>query len=49
MKCPKCKKDMAQFRIGVFKTIESFICFNEKCVFYGIRRLNEDWFPKKKK
>jgi len=37
MKCPKCKKEM-EFVESLLSN-NYWICFNEKCLFYGIRRV----------
>jgi len=46
MKCPKCEEEMEeQFSCEQDQKIpDTFICFNEKCEFYGIKRLNKKFF-----
>ena len=43
MKCPKCKKDLIECKIGGNVNYYCYlICVNKKCCFYGIRRLDLD-------
>lgn len=45
MKCPKCKKPMEEYEGDGYDDLpEFYFCTNEKCYYYGIKRINKAWF-----
>lgn len=41
MKCPKCNKHMWKVQYGFLRLVDTYICMNIKCLFYGIKRLHQ--------
>lgn len=47
MKCPNCKKEMREMRdkeVDLQEIPNDFVCFNYECIFYGLKRINKEWF-----